>query len=143
MTTLAQRLHALSSRVPEQVAIHLQQSGREDLHITYAQLMRAAASYARAYAGEEIRPGEVVVLILQHGEDLIYAFWGAILQGCIPSIMPFLTEKLSPERYRADLSALVSVTRPAAIVTYAEFENEVNSALEDGGPVRKVLLSNR
>ena len=51
--------------------------------------------------------------------------YGAILHGAIPSIMPFLTEKLLPERYRADLAALVSVTRPAAIVTYPEFEPEV------------------
>jgi fatty-acyl-CoA synthase len=48
-----------------------------------------------------------VVLILQHGEDLIFSFFGAVLRGAIPSIMPFLTEKLSPERYRSDLSALI------------------------------------
>ncbi len=82
---------------------------------------------------EGLRPGEVVILILQHGEDLIYSFWGAILYGAIPSIMPFLTEKLSPERYRADLAALLSVTKPAAIVTYPEFENEIRTALKDGG----------
>jgi acyl-CoA synthetase (AMP-forming)/AMP-acid ligase II len=53
--------------------------------------------------------------------------------------MPFLTEKLHPERYRADLTALVSITRPAAIVTYPEFHSEVEQALQPGGPVRRVL----
>jgi len=82
--------------------------------------------------------------------------------------MPFLTEKLLPERYRADLAALVSVTRPEAIVTYPEFAGEVHSALHDsitpvslpgklaaarlegtgfeahaGNPVRAVIISNQ
>src|SRR4030095_12702905 len=77
------------------------------------------------------------------GEDLVYSFWGAILHGAIPSIMPFLTEKLSPERYRADLSALISVTQPAAIVTYPEFEAEVKSALKEGDSVREVIVTSQ
>jgi acyl-CoA synthetase (AMP-forming)/AMP-acid ligase II len=59
--------------------------------------------------------------------------------GAIPSIMPFLTEKLSPERYRTDLAALISVTEPAAIVTYPEFEAEVRAALKPGDSVRAVI----
>ncbi len=109
----------------------MQHPGREDLPLTYEQLLRGASTYARTLEREGIQPGEVTVLILQHGEDLIYSFWGAILHGAIPSIMPFLTEKLSPERYRADLSALISVTKPAAIITYLEFEAEIRAALQE------------
>jgi acyl-CoA synthetase (AMP-forming)/AMP-acid ligase II len=143
MTTFPERLKSLYERGPERVAVHLQHASREDLPITFRQLMRGSSAYARTYAREGLQPGDVVVLILQHGEDLIYAFWGAILHGAIPSIMPFLTEKLSPERYRADLSALVSVTRPAAVVTYPEFEAEVHSALQAGSSVRRVIATDR
>src|SRR6188474_2213188 len=129
MTTFPNRLKALHSRTPERVAIHLQFSGREDLPITYGQLLQGSNVYASTLVREGIKPGEVVVLILQHGEDLIYAFWGTILHGAIPSIMPFLTEKLSPERYRADLTTLVSVTKPAAIITYPEFSAEIRMTL--------------
>jgi acyl-CoA synthetase (AMP-forming)/AMP-acid ligase II len=139
MTTFPERLKAHHSRT--RVAVHLQFSGRDDLPITYSQLLNASASYAQTLANSGIQPGEVVVLILQHGEDLLYAFWGAILHGAIPSIMPFLTEKLSPERYRADLSALISVTRPAAIVTYPEFENDVRAALTGSDSVREVIVT--
>ncbi|HSK65311.1 MAG TPA: AMP-binding protein, partial [Anaerolineales bacterium] len=83
------------------------------------------------------------MLILQHSEELLYSFWGSILHGAIPSIMPFLTEKLSPERYRADLASLISVTRPTAIVTYPEFEAVVRSALKVDDPVRAVILANQ
>jgi acyl-CoA synthetase (AMP-forming)/AMP-acid ligase II len=55
--------------------------------------------------------------------------------------MPFLTEKLLPERYRADLSALVAVTRPEGIITYREFEPEVQAALGASSSVRTVLVA--
>lgn len=142
-TTFPEQLKALYSRTPERVTIHLQFAGREDLPLTYEQLLCGASGYARTLEQEGIHPGEVIVLILQHGEDLIYSFWGAILHGAIPSIMPFLTEKLSPERYRADLSALIGVTKPVAVVTYPDFEGEVRSALQDGDSVRSVIVTDR
>ncbi len=137
---------------PEQVALVMLQAGQPDRPVTYRQLLAGANAYARTYAGAGLQPGEVVVLILQHSFDLVCAFYGAVLYGAIPSIMPFLTEKLLPERYRADLAALVSVTRPAAIVTYPEFEGEVRAALESpapveaksgGSPVRAVIVCDR
>ena len=143
MTTLSERLQSLPARMPERIAVYLQHSGKLDLPITYRQLLLGANAYARTYSREEIRPGEVVILILQHGEDLIYSFWGAILHGAIPSIMPFLTEKLSPERYRADLSALISVTKPAAVVTYPEFEQDVREALKERDSVRTVIVTDK
>ncbi|HEX7596622.1 MAG TPA: AMP-binding protein, partial [Polyangia bacterium] len=98
-------------------------------------------AYAATYATRGLQPDEVVILILQHGADLVFAFYGAILHGAIPAIMPYLTEKLLPERYRADLAALVGVTQPAAIVTYPDFEPEVHAALKEGSSVRAVLVT--
>ncbi|HEY3476901.1 MAG TPA: AMP-binding protein, partial [Anaerolineales bacterium] len=143
MTTVPERLRSLHAGSPDRVAVYLQFSGREDIPLTYEGLLRGSEAYARTFDREGIGPGEVVVLILQHGEDLICSFWGTILHGAIPSIMPFLTEKLSPERYRADLSALISVTKPAAIVTYPEFEAEVRGALQEGDSIRSVVVTNQ
>lgn len=143
MTIVPERLQSLHTRTPERVAVYLQFSGREDLPLTYEQLLRGASRFGRTLQREGIQPGEVVVLILQHGEDLLYSFWGAMLHGAIPSIMPFLTEKLSPERYRSDLTALVGVTKPSAIVTYPEFEADVRSALKEGDSVRAIILTNQ
>jgi fatty-acyl-CoA synthase len=143
MTTFPERLRLLHTKTPNRVALTLQFSNSEDLSISIDQLLRGASVYSCAYSQSSIQPGEVIVLILQHSEELVYSFWGAILHGAIPSIMPFLTEKLSPERYRADLSALISVTQPAAIVTYPEFEAEVKSALSEGDSVREVIVTNQ
>ena len=127
--------------MPESVVITLQKAGDEDNSISYKNLIEGAAGHAKTYAQQGIQPGEVVILILQHGIDLVYAFWGAVLHGAIPSIMPYLTEKLLPERYRHDLEALISVTRPVAIVTYPEFEVEVKPVLKEGDSVRTLILS--
>ena len=138
-----ERLKALHNRTPDRVAVYMQFPNREDVPVSIEQLLRGSQSFAQMYAGKGINPGEVIVLILQHSEELLYAFWGAILHGAIPSIMPFLTEKLSPERYRADLSALISVTKPAAIVTYPEFVAEVRSATTSSDSVRSVIVTDQ
>jgi fatty-acyl-CoA synthase len=142
-TTLAQQVHVHYQSAPGRTCIVLQQAGHEDKPISYRALVEGSHRYARTYAREGLQRNEVVVLILQHGEELIYAFWGAVLYGAIPAIMPFLTEKLSPERYRIDMAALISVTKPAAILTYPEFEDEVRTALRPGDSVRAVVLTNR
>jgi acyl-CoA synthetase (AMP-forming)/AMP-acid ligase II len=143
MTTFVQRLEALHSHSPQQVAITLQVAAQPDLRITYAELLHGASAYASTFRRDQVKPGEVVILILQHGLDLVYSFWGAILHGAIPSIMPYLTEKLAPEQYRADLAALIAVTEPAAVVTYPQFELEVRGALKAGSSVRAVVRTDR
>lgn len=143
MLTFSQFLKQAYQTNPNQTIITLLQAKQEDHPISYRELIEGSAGYAATYQKEGIQPGEVVVLILQHGEDLIYAFWGAVLHGAIPSIMPFLTEKLLPERYRADLAALIEVTQPSAIVTYPEFESEVRMALKEGDSVRTVIISDQ
>ncbi|MDP1778890.1 MAG: AMP-binding protein, partial [Anaerolineales bacterium] len=142
MTTFSNLLQRSYLEIPEKVSIVLQNAGQPDQEITYRQLILGANRYARSLAREEIKPGEVVLLILQHGQDLAFSFWGAVLRGAIPAIMPFLSEKLSPERYRADLASLISITKPAAIITSAEFESEASSALVPGDSIRKVIVTN-
>jgi len=139
--TAAHALQRHYRNSPDRPALHLQFSRQPDTTVTYADLIRGAAGCARALESAGIEPGEVVVLILQHGEPLVFAFFGAILRGAIPSIMPFLTEKLSPEKYRQDLAALIAATRPAAIITYPEFESEARAAMRPDSSVRAILLS--
>ena len=141
MTTFSERLQSHLHQTPERVAVTLQFANLPDLPISYSQLLRGAQGFSASLKKEGVAPGEVVLLILRHGEELIYSYFGAIIHGAIPSVMSFLTEKLSPERYRADLSTLISVTRPAAIVTYGEFVDEVREALKGGDSVRAVIVA--
>jgi fatty-acyl-CoA synthase len=131
-------------KTPDRISVTILQAGQSDRSVTYRELIHGAWGYLKTYEQEGIQPGDVVLVILQHGIDLLYAYYGAILLGAIPSIMPFLTEKLLPERYRADLASLISVTQPSAVVTYRDFESEVRAALQPGrNSVRTVILSDQ
>jgi len=126
---------------PDETAIVLQHAGEADFLITVKHMLTRAVGAQHMLESEGIQPGEVVLLILQHSKELIYSYFGTILHGAIPSIMPYLTEKLQPERYRSDLAALIEVTRPSAIITYREFEDEVHAALKEGNSVRTVMIA--
>ena len=144
MTTFADVLKEFYEREPDRVSLTLQHPGQPDFPITYRELVERSNDYAAAYARAGIQPGEVIILILQHGRELVYSFWGAVLLGAIPSMMPFLTEKLSPERYRADLAALFLHGKPTGIVTYPEFESDVKMLVaESENSIREIFITDR
>jgi acyl-CoA synthetase (AMP-forming)/AMP-acid ligase II len=141
MKTFPHHLKQIYETIPDQAAIHLLHPRQPDQRLTYRDLLAGSLGYAHALDEAGIQPGEVVILILQHGEALVTAFFGAILHGAIPSIMPFLTEKLSPEQYRRSLAALFEITAPAAVVTYPEFVSEVQQALPAEAAPRALVSS--
>jgi acyl-CoA synthetase (AMP-forming)/AMP-acid ligase II len=144
MPTFSDLLKQHYERNPDQVSVYILHGGQPDRPVTYRELIYGATGYARTYQKKGIQPGEVVILILQHGIDLLYAYFGAILYGAIPSIMPFLTEKLLPDRYYIDLAALVKVTKPTAIVTYPDFVADVHAVVKPGeGSIKAVIVSNQ
>ncbi len=138
--TVAENLVHSFREQPDKPALVLQSTQGDDV-IRFRDLVYGAASYVDAYQRAGILPGEAVILLLQQGRELVEAFFGAILHGSIPSIMPFLTEKLAPERYRASLEALIGITQPSALVTYPEFRNEIEKARHEGDSVRALLIS--
>jgi len=133
MTTFVNVLKNFYETEPDTPSVTLQHPNQPDFTITYRDLIERSNDYAAAYARAGVKPGDVVILILQHGKDLVYSFWGAVLYGAIPSMMPFLTEKLSPDRYRADIAALFSHSHPAGVVTYPEFQADVRMMVDESG----------
>lgn len=140
MQTFAESLLRSYNDCPEKQIIHLVKSGLPDQTITYKDLIIGSAGFTQELIDKGIEAGDVVILVLQHGIELIYAYFGCILHGAIPSIMPFLTEKLIPERYRADLALLIKITKPTAIVTFKDFESEIKAAVELGSSVRNLIV---
>lgn len=137
--TLLSRLLELHQRHPERTAIIMQQAGQPDDPLSYDRLLQNAAGIAALLTAHAISPGEVVILVLQHGSALINSFYGALLHGAVPAIMPFLTEKLSPEKYQADIAALLGITRPAAILTEPAFLPLMQQIAGPNTSVRAVL----
>ena len=75
--------------------------------ISYRAFFDGAARYANALRETGIAPRDLVILVMEHSESLLYAFWGAMMLGAIPSIFPFLTDKLDPTLYYERVQALL------------------------------------
>ena len=71
MATFSEVIRSAYQFKPDQVIITLQQAGVPDRPITYKDLVEGAAGYTKTFAQQGIQPGEVVILILQHGVDLL------------------------------------------------------------------------
>ena len=139
--TFTQALQQIALESPQRITVTLLHRKSAPQTISYQKLFYGAAAYAQALEQAGIQPKEVVIIILDYGDALLYAFWGCILRGAIPSIMPFLTEKLSPEHYRKALQALIDISSPSAIITYADFLPEVQQAVQPHTSVRAILDS--
>ena len=71
-----ERLWQHTQNNPQKTAIHFLKSGEDDLPITYQDLYLKASDFAQELRQAGIKPGEVVVLIINYRADLLYAFWG-------------------------------------------------------------------
>lgn len=139
MRNFSQQLLQHAQAQPEKVILNVLQTGQDDLRLTYQELVDGAGRYTNALLEQGIEPGEVVILILQQGVDLFLSYFGTVLNGSVPSIMPFLTEKLLPEKYRHDLVSLIGITQPSAIITYREFAAELED-IQKANPFIKTVL---
>lgn len=141
MRTFTSQLIDHLTYIPDKEILHFQKTGMDDIHLSYRAIIGGSKKYSDALEKEGILPGEVVVIILQHSLDLIFAYFGTILNGSIPSIMPFLTEKLLPEKYNSDFLTLIEITKPTAIITYDEFYSDIKNIAKKNEYLKTILLS--
>ena len=127
-------------RESDRPILFFQSAGKEDIPVTYKTLLEQSYSYTKEYIRSDIQQGDVIILVLQHSLDLIYAYFGAVLAGAVPSMMPFLTEKLIPEKYQQDFQSLIQIIQPKAIVTYKDFKQEVFDQFDKALPVEHIFL---
>jgi acyl-CoA synthetase (AMP-forming)/AMP-acid ligase II len=67
--------------------------------VTHAMLWDGGQRYAHLYRRRRAEPGSVVLIALRSSADLLYAFVGAILAGCVPAMMPLPSTKQDPQRF--------------------------------------------
>jgi fatty-acyl-CoA synthase len=89
-------------------------------NISFHKLRYEAAAYANLYRHSGLKTGDVVLVMLQHSPDIYYAFAGAMLCGCIPSMMPFPSQKQDPAKFWKSHRELFERIGAGAILTYRE-----------------------
>ncbi|MFN8563240.1 MAG: AMP-binding protein [Anaerolineae bacterium] len=95
----------------------------EDAPITVsrADFARSITAYGAALRGMGIASRDLVIIAHTQNLESIFAFWGALLIGAIPSMFPTLTEKLDPDIYMANMTELVARSGVRAVLTTDDF----------------------
>jgi len=110
--------------------VMIEQDGQETL-VTASQFHQQASAYAQTLQHAGVGPEDLVVLVLKHSQVLLSAFWGALYLGAIPSIFPFLTEKLDPDLYMQRVQTLVANEGAKAVITFPDFKQALSDLLSD------------
>lgn len=109
----------------QQPAIIYIETEADDVVITRADFKQAIQKYASGLQQMGVGARDLVVLAHTQNLESIYAFWGALLIGAIPSMFPTLTEKLDRTIYMSNMSELVELSDVRAILTTDDFASEL------------------
>jgi fatty-acyl-CoA synthase len=93
----------------------------EAIHVSRQLFHKSALHYAAVLNQLGIAQGDLVIIAHTQNLESIYAFWGAMILGAIPSMFPTLTEKLDSEIYMRDMSELVQRSDAKIILTTDSF----------------------
>lgn len=102
-------------------AIIYVETGHDPITISRGAFRERAGRYAAALTDKGIAPRDLVIIAHTQNLESIYAFWGAMLIGAIPSMFSTLTEKLDPDVYTRNMAELVTLSDVRAIVTTDDF----------------------
>src|SRR4030067_1936896 len=124
--TLTQSIIQGARTDPTRLAlVFIDDDGGEE-SISTARFHGEALTYSRALREIGVEENDLVILVLQHSQMLLYAFWGAMYLGAIASIFPYLTEKLDPAIYLEQVRALVMHSKAKAVITFPEFKDHLS-----------------
>ncbi len=129
MLSLSTR-HAYKSLLDAETLIHADQTipaiiyvetDAKPITISRATFKQSVFTYAYSLKSLGIERGDLVIIAHTQNLESIFAFWGAMLLGAIPSMFPTLTEKLDPDIYMRDIGELVRLSTVKAILTTDAF----------------------
>jgi len=89
--------------------------------VTRRDFRQSIRAHAAALRQMGIAPRDLVVIAHTQNLESIYAFWGALLLGAIPSMFPTLTEKLDATIYMHSMAELARRSEVRAIFTTDAF----------------------
>lgn len=105
----------------ERPAIIYVSSDQPPVTVTRRAFAQATMTTAASLHELGLRPRDLVVIAHTQNLESIFAFWGALRLGAIPSMFPTLTEKLDPDVYMSSMAELARLSGVAAVLTTDDF----------------------
>lgn len=123
----AATLKALQADSP---AIIYLQTGHDPITITQADFQKQVQQAAAGLMQLGVQARDLVIVAQTQSLESIYAFWGALWLGAIPSMMSPLTEKLDPKIYTTTMQQLVQHTQAKLVLTSDDFAAILSQMLD-------------
>lgn len=93
--------------------------------LNYGDLIKRSFRWLRLFNDRGLRPGDKIVIILQHGIDLYASFIGALIGGMVPAQFAFPSPKFSDEEYFKTIDKLLENANGKLIVLYPELRKKL------------------
>src|SRR5512136_1416152 len=116
---------ALQSKDDSRPAIIYLETDRAPITISRREFREAVMAHAAGLQHMGIAPRDLVIIAHTQNLESIFAFWGALWCGAIPSMFPTLTEKLDPDIYMHSMAELARLSEVRAIFTTDDFEPQL------------------
>src|SRR5215468_11015223 len=119
------------NRPDETAVIFISPTGEHT--ITVREFFDGAGRYAGTLRGMGVGPRDLVILVMEHSEALLFAFWGAMMIGAVPSIFPFITDKLDAPTYYSRVKQLVTYEGAKAVIASSVYSSGLADLLAETG----------
>lgn len=114
--TLTGALAALVERCPDFACLTIIDGGRHERCLSLMELWSRARSVQGALAARGVRLGDVVVLILPTGPELVSAYFGVLLSGGVPALVATPSNRVADtEVYATRVRAILDTARPRVL----------------------------
>ncbi len=129
--TLPSQLKHIAEAQPKRELLRVIAPKQPDIVLTRQQFYDAARTVGEQLQAGGVQPGDFVVMVQQHLVSLTASFFGAMLIGAVPSILPFATEKLDPKRYAESMQVLLDLTQPRLLLADSRTVDDLKAVMPD------------
>lgn len=118
---------------PDSIVYHFWTEDNQKVDLTVRDLWHGMTAKGQALHDAGIRQDDLVILVLNHSVELLYALFGAVYIGAVPSIFPYFSSTHDPETYRNQVCTLVAHAEARAVVTSIDTAAPLAQLLADTG----------
>ncbi|MEE3330789.1 MAG: fatty acyl-AMP ligase [Myxococcota bacterium] len=127
--TLNAALRALVEQRPDAEALVLADRRGNERRVTLAELWKRSRAYQALLVERGLQPGQVVLLILPTGTELIEAYFGALLAGGVPALLSTpLRRVANPKIFTSRVGHVVANSIPHSIICEPDVAEIVQGA---------------
>jgi len=130
--TATTRILRRIEETPNRLYARVQVNG-QNTSISYQQLATCAAPYAAACKENGLVPGDRALILFDHGPDLLYAFFGSMLAGIVPTLMAPPSPRQHPAHFWRGQMQVINRVNAKIVFTSPKLRSTLDSVAPDHG----------